>query len=238
MDYFLEILFTLLWFGIPTAICTGIYSLIRFKTNIPEFIFRKILHITAIIMMIPIIIVPIHWWISEIVIGIITIVIIAILLIFQRFEFYSKLFIEKRKYEVLISISIFFLLVASLIAFFWGYRNNKYYVLISLFSWGLGDAAASIFGHLFGKHKISGKYIEGIKSIEGSIACFIFSFIITFILLLTLIHMVWWLSILTSLCVGIVVTFMELFTKKGLDNLTCPISAGIVLFLFSLINIL
>ena len=31
--------------------------------------------------------------------GFIAIVIIAILLIFQRFEFYSKLFIEKRKYE-------------------------------------------------------------------------------------------------------------------------------------------
>ena len=59
--------------------------------------------------------------------------------------------------------------------------------------------------------------------------------IFSLILLLTLIHMVWWLAILEALLIGICVSLAELFTKKGMDTITCPIVSAIILFLFSLI---
>ena len=232
-----EIVKTSLWFIIPIAVLGTILLLIRIFLKIPDFIFRKILHIIAISMIIPLIIIPIHWWIAEIIMGVFALVIVVCILTLEHLTIYQKYFVEKSKHEVLFSFLIFTVIVLSFIAFFWGYRgeSHKHYVLIALFSWGLGDAAASIFGHLIGKHKISGKFIEGTKSIEGSIACFIFSFLISFILLATLIHYTWWLSLIEATLIGVFVSFAELFTKKGLDNLTCPFVAAIILFLFSLI---
>ena len=227
---------TFLWFFIPVLVLTIILIPIRIFVKIPDFIYRKILHITAIGMTSVLVIIPTHWWISEIVLLICSLGIIFVLIIFETTKFYKELFIEKGNHEVLISITLFFLVIASLIAFFFGFRgdNNKYYVIIALAAWGLGDAFASIIGHLIGKHKVSGKFIEGVKSIEGTIAGFIFSFIISFILLIVLMHSIWWLAVLESLVIGIAVSLVELFTKKGLDNITCPIAAAIILFLFSL----
>ena len=237
MEYFYEILKTFLWFVIPIIVLGIICLVVRFFFKIPDFIFRKVLHLIAAGMITFLIVIPIHWWVAEIVMGISILGIVVLLLIFENTEIYKKFFVGKSKHEVLISFLIFAAVVTSLIAFFWGFRGDaqKYCVLIALFSWALGDAAASLFGHLLGKHKVSGKFIEGTKSIEGSIACFIFAFLISFILLMTLIHCTWWLSLIEAALIGAFVSFAELFTKKGLDNLTCPLVAAIILFLFSLI---
>ena len=237
IEYFYEALKTFLWFAVPIIVLGTICLIVRIFAKIPDFIFRKVLHLIAAGMITILIVIPIHWWIAGIVMGISILGIVVLLLIFENTEIYKKFFVGKSKHEVLISFLIFAAVVTSLIAFFWGFRGDpqKYCVLIALFSWALGDAAASLFGHLLGKHKVSGKFIEGTKSIEGSIACFIFAFLISFILLMTLIHCTWWLSLIEAALIGAFVSFAELFTKKGLDNLTCPLVASIILFLFSLI---
>ena len=236
-EYFIEGLKTFLWFTILVIVLGLILIAIRFLVKIPDFIFRKILHLVAISMITILIVVPIHWWIAEIVLGICTFGILVFLLICEHTEFYKKLYVEKYKHEILISFFVFIAVVASLIALFWGYRGdtNKYCVLIALLSWGLGDAAASIVGHTLGKHKISGKFVEGTKSVEGSIACFVLAFIISLILLIALMHVVWWLSLIEAMLIGVFVVLAELFTKKGMDTASCPLVAGFVLFLFSLI---
>ena len=236
-SYLFEILKTFLWFVVPIIVLGIICILIRIFTKIPDFIFRKILHIIAVCMIIVLVIVPINWWVSEIIVGISVIGLIILLLIFEPTTIYKKFFIEKSKHEVLISCLLFFLVVACLIAFFWGYRgyNHRFYVIITILAWGLGDAAAAICGQLFGKHKISGKMIEGTKSIEGSVMCCLFAFTISLVLLITLMHIVWWIALIEALLIGAFVSLAELFTKKGLDNITCPLVAALILFLFSLI---
>ena len=236
-DYALEALKAFLWFVIPIIVLGIICILVRVFIKIPDFIFRKILHLISACMIIFLVVVPIHWWIAEIVMGISIIGLVVLLLIFERTSVYQKFFIEKNKHEVLFSFLFFSLVVTSLIAFFWGFRGegNRFCVIIAILSWALGDASAAICGRLFGKHKVSGKMIEGTKSIEGSIACFFFAFLVSFILLITLMHYAWWLSLIEALLIGTFVSFAELFTKKGLDNVTCPLASGLVLFLFSLI---
>ena len=236
-NYLFEILVTFLWFVIPIIVLGIICILIRVFTKVPDFVFRKILHLIAACMIAILLIIPIHWWVAEIIVGISAIGLTVLLLIFEPTPIYKKFFVEKSKHEILISFLLFFLVVACLIALFWGYKgyNNRFYVIIAILAWGLGDAAAAICGRLFGKHKVSGKLIEGTKSIEGSVMCFVFSFTISLILLLTLMYLVWWLALIEALLIGLLVSFAELFTKKGLDNITCPFVAALILFLFSLI---
>ena len=232
-----EALITFLWFTIPVIVLGIICIAIRFLTKIPDFIFRKILHLIAMGMIPILVIVPTHWWIAEIVTGICILGLLTLLLIFERTELYKKFFVEKNKHEVLISFLLFFLVVVLLIALFWGYRGDahRYLVIVAILSWGLGDAVAAIFGRLIGKHQVSGKMIEGTKSIEGSVACFLLAFLISLIFLILLMHYVWWLALIESLLIGVAVSFVELFTKKGFDNLTCPLVAALILFLFSLL---
>ena len=133
------------------------------------------------------------------------------------------------------SFAIFFAVMAALVALFWWYKGdaNKYLVIIAILAWGVGDAAAAIFGHMLGKHKVSGRFIEGVKSIEGSAFCFAFSFVITFGLLLVFFNaVVIWALITEAFLVALAVTLFELFTKKGFDNLTCPLAAAFILFAF------
>ena len=237
MEYFYEAIKTFVWFVIPIIVLGVICVLIRVFTKVPDFVFRKILHLIATCVINVLVIVPIHWWVAEILLGISAIGLTVLLLIFEPTSIYKKFFVEKSKHEVLISFLLFFLVVACLIALFWGYKgyNNRFYVIIAILAWGLGDAAAAICGRLFGKHKVSGKLIEGTKSIEGSVMCFVFSFTISLILLLTLMYIVCWLALIEALLIGLFVSLAELFTKKGLDNITCPFVAALILFLFSLI---
>lgn len=237
MEYIYEALITFCWFVVPIIVLGIICIALRFLCKISDFIFRKVLHLISALMIVELIVVPIHWWIAEIILGISLIGLTILLLIFEYTEVYKKFFVEKSKHEVLISFWLFFLVVASLIAFFWGYLGNanRYYVIIAILSWAFGDAIAAILGRLIGKHKVSGRFIEGEKSIEGSVACFLLAFIISFVLLIMLLNYPWWLSLFDALAVGLAVSFMELFTKKGLDNLTCPLVASVILFLFSLI---
>ena len=233
MDIFLEILKTGLWTALPIfLILFSLFFLKRF-VDIPDYISRKILHITASLMVIPVILIPSSWWVSEITVACLLVGVITILFIVERYEFYQKFFVEKYKHEVMISFVIYFFVLASLIAFYWLYRGeeNKYFVIMAILAWSLGDGAASIFGHLAGRHELSGKLIEGRKSIEGSIACVVFAFAVPFIMLLTIYQYVWWLALLSALSTALGVAVAELFTKKGLDNLTCPLVAGIILFL-------
>ena len=112
--YFNEGIKTFIWFTGLTALLTVIFIPIRFFVKIPDYIFRKILHITAISMMSILIIIPTQWWISEIILGIITVGIITVLLIFESLKYYQDLFIEKGKHEILLSILMFFVLFLGL----------------------------------------------------------------------------------------------------------------------------
>lgn len=209
----------------------AVLILLRFLIRIPDYIFRKLLHTVAFTSALPLVLGTDIWWIAVLVEIVFLIIVIFALHFFEHFTFYSALFVEKRKHEVITSFILLFGMITAMLAVFWGGFGDScaFIAVAALMAWGPGDAAAAIIGRKYGKHHLSGKWIEGVKSVEGTIAMGVTSFICTFVTLCCLsgFSMVQILNL--CLIIAPVSAFVELYTKHGLDTITVPISASLIL---------
>lgn len=144
---------------------------------------------------------------------------------------------EKGKHEVLVSFILLFSLMAVLIAVFWGGFGDpyRYIPIAAIMAWGPGDGAAAICGRLFGRHKLQGRMIEGVKSVEGSVAMAITSFACTLPVLLTMSGLSVTACILLTLVIAPIASLTELLTKRGMDTVTVPIVTSLILSLTMLL---
>ena len=205
--------------------------IVRFTTKVPDYIFRKLLHFVAFTSILPLVFSTDIWWIAAAVEVLFLILVMLALHFFENFSFYSKLFVEKEKHEVIRSFIGLFGLMTIMIAVFWGGFGAEYiYIVVgAIMAWGPGDAVAAIVGRNFGKHKLQGKMIEGVKSVEGSIGMAITSFVCLMPVLLYMSALSWYISLITALVIAPVAALTELFTKKGWDTVTVPIVSAILL---------
>ena len=111
----------------------------------------------------------------------------------------------------------------------WGLFDDKYLVLASVYSWGVGDAFAALIGKRFGKHKITWKFVDNKKSVEGSLAMLITSSLAVSIVLILRGGLKPLPIILISLLAATASTFVELCSKKGSDTVTCPLVSMLVI---------
>lgn len=120
------------------------------------------------------------------------------------------------------------LLILSLTTF-----NNKelsYIGALGILIMGYGDGFAAIVGTSFGKHRF--KIFGNHKSIEGSLTMFLFSFIVS-IIILYIFNPV---SILFfSFTLALLSTILELFSPIGLDNLTVPLGSAMFFYIMTLL---
>lgn len=105
----------------------------------------------------------------------------------------------------------------------WRIFGNKIIVVSSILSWGMGDAAAALVGTKFGKRKIYEK-----KTLEGTLAGYVASFLTLVIIFLISRLMPWYFAVLTSVVVATAVSVTELYTPNGLDTFTCPTASLLV----------
>jgi phytol kinase len=115
--------------------------------------------------------------------------------------------------------------IGVLAASFW--QDFPQYTAIGILVMAWGDGMAAIIGQRFGKHKYT---IWGIsKSWEGSLTMAIVTYIVTFLVLVTVLGNSWaiW---LTSLIVALVATSLEAFSRFGIDNLTVPFASALMVF--------
>lgn len=119
------------------------------------------------------------------------------------------------------------LLILSLITF----KNVEYSYLgaLGILIMGYGDGFAAVIGVKYGKNKF--KVLGNEKSIEGSLAMFIFSFIVSIVILYIFNPVN---IILYSLVLAIISTFLEAFSPYGLDNLAVPLGTSFVYYLITL----
>jgi len=219
-----------IYLGYIIVLAAGVIVM-RFTTKIPDYIFRKILHIIAFTSILPLLFCTDVWWIAALVEFVFVILVILALIPAERLSFYRHLLVEKEKHEVVISFAMLFSLMTLLLVVFWGVfgPEHKYIILASIMAWGPGDAAAAIVGRNWGRHKLSGKHIEGVKSVEGTVAMGMTSFVCTFVTLVTMSGLSLGMNLLLSLVIAPIAALVELFSKKGSDTVTVPIASSLIL---------
>ena len=111
---------------------------------------------------------------------------------------------------------------------------SKAMMVAALMPMTWGDAFAAIIGKRWGRRKYT---IAGAtRSIEGSIAMFVFSFVSVFIVLLAMEQLagsdVLW-AVIFALVTAAAATLVESISVRGLDNLTVPAASLLALWLLN-----
>jgi phytol kinase len=103
------------------------------------------------------------------------------------------------------------------------------FALTSMGLLGWGDGLAPVFGKRFGKHKYN-LYAE--KSIEGSIAFFIFGFLAAIVFQFLFFNTV---DIKLIFICAVLTTFIEAISPKNLDNVFIPVACFLVYTVWGMI---
>jgi len=117
---------------------------------------------------------------------------------------------------------------AVIICLFW-MRPNLLVASLMPMTWG--DALAAILGRRYGQRKYS--VLGFTRSMEGSLAMFLFSWLSIFLALLLLPSLGWQTSLLYSLAVAAFATLVEALSPWHIDNLTVPLFSAALLYLIA-----
>lgn len=211
------------------AICASGAIGLRQSVTVPTEVFRKTLHVILLGSILVLVYGFRTWWVSAIAAVVFIAMVFPILVFAERIPGYSKLLTERKDGEIKRSLVLVFSMFAMLIFVCWGLLGEKYLVIASVFAWGFGDAAAALVGKRFGKYYIEGRLVEGRKSLEGTFAMFVVSFVSVLIVLST--NGEWYGNIPIAVVTAAVCAVVELYTKGGMDTLTCPFSAAFIMIL-------
>ena len=197
--------------------------------KIPDELFRKILHFILLGVYLVFLFAFETWWISVTLAGIMMVIIYPILMLAGKIPHFSSFVNERKKGEFKNSMVLAFGMIIASICICWGWIGDKYLVLASVYAWGVGDAFAALIGKRFGKHKIKWKFADSHKSIEGSLAMCLTSAISVSIVLFIRGGLDIVSCLIISFIASIVCTLIELCTKNGLDTISCPMGAMLVI---------
>lgn len=104
-------------------------------------------------------------------------------------------------------------------------------LVASLMPMTWGDALAAVLGRRYGQRKYS--VLGSTRSMEGSLAMFLFSWLSTFLALLLLPPLGWQTSLLYALAVAVFATLVEALSPWHIDNLTVPLLSAALLYLIT-----
>jgi len=205
--------------------------ILRRFLSIPDEVFRKLLHGILLGSLFIWTVEFETWWLAAASALGFAIVVYPLLKVLELIPGFSAFMTERRHGELKQSLLIVFTMYAVVVSVCWGLRGDKLLSLCSIYAWGFGDAAAALVGKRFGRHKMSGPHIEGIKSVEGTMAMFLVSFASVFLLLLYRGGLAWYVYPFVAAVTAAVSAAVELYSMKGSDTITCPLAAMAVLLL-------
>ena len=200
--------------------------------NYSKEVFRKILHSVAIVLFIVWLYMYDDWKTSVSYFAIAAVVVFPILFLLSKIPGMTSFFNARKQGEFSLSYLVFVTMYTVVATICWGLIGERMLVLACVLAWGPGDAAAALIGKKYGEHKIGRKKM---KSIEGTMAMFIFSFLGVLIALCFYdkYPLPWVLFI--SLLTAIVTAITELKVLSGFDTFFCPVAAMAVLVPIELI---
>jgi dolichol kinase len=210
-------------------VCASLALLIRKYIKMQRELFRKTLHTILLCSLFVWVYAFSTWWLSALAVALFAAVVYPVLALAERIRGYSELLTERKQGEIKKSLLVVFTMFAAVICVCWGWMGDKMLFIACVFAWGFGDGAAALVGKRFGKHYLEGRFIEGRKSVEGTLAMFAVSFVSVLIVLLLRGNMLWYGYAPTALLAAGVCAAVELYTPGGFDTITCPFAAAAVI---------
>ena len=224
-----ELLHGAFWFAIYVIPAAALMFTARWFINIPDELFRKILHFILLGAYFPFLFAFRTWWISAGLAVSLILLFYPLLALAGKIPAFSSFVNERKQGEFKSSMVLALSMIALSISICWGLFGDKLLVLACVYAWGVGDAFAALVGKRFGKHKIRIPFADPRKSWEGSGAMFVSSVLSVLTVLLVRGGIGFAGCLLISLIAALVTTYVELCTKEGLDTITCPTTAMVVI---------
>lgn len=215
--------------GIYVIPALSIMLIARKLLKVPDELFRKILHFIMIGAYIPFVFGFDTWWVAAGFAACLMVVLYPTLLLAGKIPAFSSFVNERKKGEFKSSMVLAVGMIVFSISVCWGLFGDRYLVLACIYAWGVGDAFAALIGKKFGKHKVKLKIADGKKSEEGSFAMFISSALSVFIVMSLRGGLAVWQNLIISIAAAFVCGFVELISKGGIDTVSCPIAAMLVI---------
>ncbi len=203
--------------------------------KLPSYIFRKLLHMVAFTSLVEMTLEAGEWYIASLTALLFASLIFPVLQALENHEWYKRLFVEKKRGEVKKSLVLLFGMYAVLVALCWGLLGKRYVAVTSVLMWGVGDAAAAIFGRTFGRHRTGLKFADRSKTWEGSAAMLVFSFLAGVAAMLLSGTSQWQRIVFYPLLAAPFASYTELLSKNGDDTVTVPLVTAVVISLVSFI---
>ena len=202
--------------------CVVILLPIRVLTNVPSFVFRKLLHIVAFTCFTVMMLAAASWQSAALTSVIIAVLVYPLLSFFEKETWYGKLFVQKSPGEIKRSLLMLFFMFAAVITVSWGLFHNPHSAAAAILMWGVGDAAAALAGIPFGKHKVKIKPVNGKKSWEGSCSMLAVSAVTGTLFLWLYCGYPAGVSLFCALVMAAAGTFAELISPSEWDTVTVP----------------
>lgn len=224
--------------------CLFIPTFLKVRSNIPTEVVRKMQHIAYSLSIFLLLTLFTTWYFA--VAGAFLLVLIGYpaLYFLEGSRAYRKLFVDRtsRGGELRRQLLYVQLSFAALILLFWGLLGSdwRYLAAVPVMGWGFGDAAAALVGKSFGRTFFAHRHIDGSKTFEGTSAMIVTAAAALFLTLHLYADKPWHVSLIVSLLVAPVCGIVELFSRRGLDTLTVPLTAAAcvipLLHLFALLG--
>jgi phytol kinase len=209
--------------------------------NTPFEMTRKMYHLVITLSIFPLMKFFSTWYAAVLAVIMFVVMIYPLLKMVEHSSFYQRVAVEREGGEFRKSLIIVQLSIALLISVFWGLLGIDwhYIAVVAVMAWGFGDAAAALVGKAFGHRRILHPRIEKSKTNEGTLAMFIVAGLTIFFTMLVYAGQSWQSSLAIAALVAPVSAAVELFSRKGTDTLTVPLSVAFsVLPLISLFSLL
>jgi phytol kinase len=217
--------------------------LLKVHFNVPFEVMRKMYHLVITLSIIPLVSFFSTWYMAVLAAVIFGLITYPLLNLVENASFYKRIAVEREGGEFKRSLIIVQVSIVLMLFVFWGLLGTewKYVAVVAVMAWGFGDAAAALVGRNFGRRRILHPRIEGTKTMEGTQAMFITAGLAIFFTFLVYANQPWHISLAVALLAAPVSAIVELFSNRGMDTLTVPISTGLAVLslmaFFSLLGI-
>ena len=215
------------------VVCVLLPTLMKLRFKVPTELVRKLQHVAYSLSVFLLLELFSSWYVAVGAAFLLVLLAYPFLLLVEKSSFYQKTFVDRtakggelRRQLIYVQLSF-----AVLIFIFWGLLGTRwhYVAAVAIMAWGFGDAAAALVGKAYGRRRVISRYIERAKTYEGTGAMILAAAMALFFTLLCYAGKTWYVSLPVSLIVAPVCGIVELFSRRGTDTLTVPISAAALL---------